>query len=68
MITVVLVGPAEEQQFPIKNGDKITIEVDQEGQYVKFDLLLVTDQITERAVGYKRGETVQARLDFKRVK
>jgi len=44
------VGPNEGEQFPIKagkiEGGKISLDVDHEGQMVKFELVLAGDRIT----------------------
>jgi hypothetical protein len=65
------VGPNEDQQFPIKGkieGDKITIEVDHEGQTIHLDLVLAEDRITGEANMSHEGETAKAKVDVKRVK
>src|SRR6476469_2148555 len=44
------VGPNEDEQFPIQkgkiDGDKITLEVDHDGQTMKFDLKVDSGRIT----------------------
>jgi hypothetical protein len=66
------VGPNEHEQFPIQRGkiegDKITLEVDHDGNKIKFDLVLVADRITGEANGSPDDETLKAKLDVKRVK
>ena len=66
------VGPSEDQQFPIVKGkiegDKITIEVENEGNKIKLDLVLADDSITGDASLLIQGETRTAKVDLKRVK
>jgi hypothetical protein len=66
------VGPSEDQQFPIVKGkvegDKITIEVENEGNKIKLDLVLADDRITGDASLSIQGETRTAKVDVKRVK
>jgi len=66
------VGPTEDQQFPIEKGkiegDKITLEVNHEGDTIKLDLVLAADHITGDANLSIQGETRKAKIDVKRVK
>ena len=47
------VGPTDDEQLTIKNGkidaDKITLEVDDHGRAIKFNLVLAADHITGEA-------------------
>jgi len=66
------VGPDEGEQFPIQkgkiDGEKITLEVDHDGNKIKFDLVLVADRITGEANGSDGNEKLTAKVDVKRVK
>jgi hypothetical protein len=67
------VGPTEDEQFTIKSGKidagKITLEVDEHGHALKFNLVLAADRITGEAnMSGENGETAKAKLDVTRAK
>jgi len=67
------VGPTEDEQFTIKSGqidaDKITLEVDEHGHPIKFNLVISADRITGEAnMSRENGETAKAKLDVTRPK
>ena len=67
------VGPTDEELLTIKSGkieaDKITLEVDDHGRAIKFNLVLTADRITGEAnVSGENGETAKAKLDVTRAK
>jgi hypothetical protein len=49
-------------------GDKITIEVENDGNKIKLDLVLADDRITGDASLLIQGETRTAKVDVKRAK
>jgi hypothetical protein len=67
------VGPTEDEQFTVKSGkiegDKITLEVDEHGHPIKFNLVFAADRITGEAnMSRENGETAKAKLDVTRAK
>lgn len=66
------VGPSENEQFPIVkgkiDGDKITLEADNDGRTMKFDLVLAAGRITGEAQMSDGDRTKKAKLDVGRVK
>jgi hypothetical protein len=66
------VGPDEDKRLPIQKGkiegDKITLEADNEGHLMKFDLVFADGRITGEAQISKDGETRKARLNLSRAK
>jgi hypothetical protein len=63
-----MVGPNEDEQFPIQKGNKIVLEADHDGSPIKFDLVLTGDRITGEANGSHDGQTMKAHLDVTRAK
>ena len=65
-------GPNENEQHPIRKGkiegDKITLEVDNDGRTINFDLVLAADRITGDANGSRDGQVMKAKVDVGRVK
>jgi len=67
------VRPNEGEQFAIQKGkiegDKITLEANQEGRTIKFDLVLANEHIIGEAnMSGANGESAKAQLDVTRVK
>jgi hypothetical protein len=66
------VGPTEEEQFPIQKGriegDKITLEADNNGQILKFNLVLSGDKIIGEAQMSREGQTRRAKIEVTRTK
>lgn len=66
------VGPNADHQFPITKGkiegNKITIEADNEGHTIKLNLQLVEDRITGDATMSGDGQSAQAKIDVTRIK
>ena len=66
------VGPSEDRQFAITkgkiDGDKITLEADNEGRPMKFDLVLSDGRIKGEAQMSRDGQSMKAKLDLGRVK
>ena len=66
------VGPNEDEQFPIQKGkiegDKITLEVDHDGQTMKFDLKVDSGRITGEVRGSREGQSMAAKIDVSRAK
>lgn len=66
------VGPNEDEQFAIQkgkiDGDKITLEVDHEGNTMAFSLVLTADRITGEAQMSREGQTMKAKIDVSRAK
>ena len=65
-------GPTEDEQFPIQKGkiegDKITLEVDHEGNTLRLDLKLAADRITGEAHMSREGQSMTAKIDVSRAK
>ena len=65
-------GPNEDEQHPIQKGKieggKITLEVEDDGTVIKFELALAGDHITGEANGSHDGQTMKAKLDLTRAK
>jgi hypothetical protein len=66
------VGPNEDEQFAIQkgkiDGDKITLEVDHEGNTLAFNLVLTAGRITGEAQMSREGQTMKAKIDVSRAK
>jgi len=66
------VGPNEDEQFPIQkgkiDGDKITLEADDKGRTMTFNLVLAADRITGEAQMSRDGQTMKAKIDVARAK
>ena len=66
------VGPNEGEQHEITKGkiegDKITLESNDGGIAIKFDLALAGDRITGEANAVGEGRTLKAKIDVKREK
>ena len=66
------VGPNEDERITIQKGkiegDKITLEAEQDGRTIKFDLVLAADRITGDASMSGEGQTAKAKLDVTRSK
>jgi hypothetical protein len=66
------VGPNEEEQHAITKGtiagDKITLEAEDEGRVIRFELVLAADRITGEAQMTNDGQTTKAKLDVTRAK
>lgn len=67
------VGPDEDKRFNITKGkiegDKITLEVEDEGRVIKFALVLAEDHIKGEAnMSGPNGESAKAKLDVARSK
>jgi hypothetical protein len=66
------VGPNDSEQFPIKkgtiDGDKITLEVDQDGNNITFTLKLASGRISGDAKASREGQTMTAKIDVGRDK
>ena len=66
------VGPDEDKRLQIQKGkiegDKITLEVDNEGRPMKFDLVLAAGRITGEAQMSRDGQTMKAKIDVSRAK
>src|SRR4051812_32659257 len=66
------VGPNEERQFPITkgkiDGDKITLEADNNGRPMKFNLVLAEGRIKGEAQMSSESQSMKAKLDVGRVK
>jgi hypothetical protein len=66
------VGPDEDERITIQKGkiegDKITLEAEQDGRSIKFDLVLAADRITGDASMSGEGQTAKAKLDVSRSK
>ena len=66
------VGPNEEERLTIQKGkiegDKITLEAEQDGRTIKFALVLAADRITGDASMTGDGQTAKAKLDVTRSK
>jgi hypothetical protein len=66
------VGPNDDEQFEIRKGkiegDKITLEVEQEGHTLTFNLVLAADRITGEARLSRDGQTRTAKIDVTRAK
>ena len=66
------VGPNEDERITIQKGkiegDKITLEAEQDGRIIKFDLVLAVDRITGDASMSGEGQTAKAKLDVTRSK
>jgi hypothetical protein len=65
-------GPNEDEQFTIQkgkiDGDKITLEVDHEGNTMAFSLVLTAGRITGEAQMSREGQTMKAKIDVSRAK
>jgi hypothetical protein len=65
-------GPDENEQHPIRKGkiegDKITLELDNDGHTINFDLVLTAGRITGEANGSRDGQALKAKVDVGRVK
>jgi len=65
-------GPNEDEQHPIQKGkiegDKITLEADDNGTVIKFELMLVGDHIKGDASASRDGQSMKAKLDVMRAK
>jgi hypothetical protein len=66
------VGPNEDEQFPIQkgkiDGDKITLEADDKGRTMTFNLVLASGRITGEAQMSREGQTRKAKIDVGRAK
>ena len=66
------VGPNEEERLTIQKGkiegDKITLEAEQDGRTIKFALVLAADRLTGDASMTGDGQTAKAKLDVTRSK
>ncbi len=66
------VGPNEDERITIQKGkiegDKITLEAEQDGRTIKFALVLADDRITGDASMSGDGQTGKAKLDVTRSK
>ena len=66
------VGPNEDERITIQKGkiegDRITLEAEQDGRTLKFDLVLAADRITGDASMSGEGQTAKAKLDVTRSK
>ena len=66
------VGPNETEQFQIQKGkiegDKITLEVDHDGNMIKFTLVLAEERIKGDAEFTRDGQTAKAKIDVTRAK
>jgi hypothetical protein len=66
------VGPNEDEQFAIQkgkiDGDKITLEVDHEGNTMAFSLVLTAGRITGEAQMSREGQAMKAKIDVSRAK
>jgi hypothetical protein len=66
------VGPNEEERLTIQKGkiegDKITLEAEQDGRVIKFALVLAADRLTGDASMTGDGQTATAKLDVTRSK
>jgi hypothetical protein len=66
------VGPNEDERITILKGtiegDKITLEAEQDGRTIKFALVLADDRITGDASMSGEGQTGKAKLDVTRSK
>jgi hypothetical protein len=66
------VGPNEEERYPIGkgriDGNKITLEVQNENRSMKFELTLAGERMQGEANMTADSETRKAKLDLKRVK
>ena len=66
------VGPNEGEQHEITKGkiegDKITLESNDGGIAIKFDLALAGDRITGEANAVGEGRTLKAKIDVTRAK
>jgi hypothetical protein len=66
------VGPNEDERITIQKGriegDKITLEAEQDGRTIKFALVLAADRITGDASMSGEGQTAKAKLDVTRSK
>jgi hypothetical protein len=66
------VGPNEDERITIQKGkiegDKITLEAEQDGRSIKFALVLAADRITGDASMSGEGQTAKAKLDVTRSK
>jgi hypothetical protein len=65
-------GPNEDEQFPIQkgkiDGDKITLEANDKGQTMTFNLVLASGRITGEAQMSREGQTRKAKIDVGRAK
>src|SRR5438105_13681043 len=65
-------GPNEDEQHPIQKGKieggKITLEVEDNGTVIKFELMLVGDHIKGDASASRDGQSMKAKLDVMRAK
>jgi hypothetical protein len=66
------VGPNEDERIAIQKGKiegaKITLEAEQDGRTIKFELMLADDRITGDASMSSEGQTAKAKLDVTRSK
>ena len=66
------VGPNEDEQFPIQkgkiDGDKITLEADDKGRTMTFNLVLAAGRITGEAQMSRDGLSMKAKIDVSRAK
>jgi hypothetical protein len=66
------VGPNEDEQFPVRKGkiegDKITLEADNEGQTIKLDLKFANGRITGEVQMSRDGQSMTAKVDVGRAK
>ena len=66
------VGPNEDERFAIQkgkiDGDKITLEVDDKGRTMTFNLVLAADRITGEAQMSRDGLSMKAKIDVSRAK
>jgi hypothetical protein len=66
------VGPNEDEQFPIQKGkiegDKLTLEADDKGRTMTFNLVLTAGRITGEAQMSRDGQTMKAKIDVSRAK
>ena len=65
-------GPDENQQLPIRKGkiegDKVTLEVENEGIVLHFALVLAGDRLKGEAHMEREGQTRTAKIDVTRSK
>lgn len=65
-------GPGEDEQLPIKNGkiegDKISLDVENNGRVIHFAMVVAEDRITGEATMNAGGETHTAKIAVSRSK
>ncbi len=66
------VGPDEGEQYQIKKGsiegDKITLEVEHDGDVIRFNLVLAEEHIQGNAEFNRNGEIAKAKIDVTRAR